>query len=257
MKKLISLLLAALLCLGACACAEGAIKSLPEQILEDAGDGEAARLFDPDEVEAPERAGIGDVEEKKAIGEAPAAEDKAITSDIVFVNNNDYTVLLPIGLTFHYRAPSDVYVFTQDLAQQSALYAACYSSPREVVDHFIDSGMHCDIYDDASGVDIFLHVYNTSLAALYGNSGSLTGEEADYLASYMLTSGDYMLNCSEIVYGWDGGNMWFVGDRCAYDGTVVLCTFVGGYEVFGVVKAGGVAEYNRIIDLLDYLTISY
>ena len=251
-KHLICLLLVAALCLGACAFAEEAIKSLPEQLSGEAGE---ARSFSVDE--APERVG-GDDEAKQITDALPQAEaDKAISTDLVLITNNDYMVMIPGGLTFRYRAPGNVYVLTQDLNQQSALFAACYASPQEAADHFINTNMHCNIYDDSTGLDIYLRVYITSLGISVGNAGALTNEEAMRIADSMLSSDEYMRNCTDVSYGWAGGNMWFVGDRRSVDNTVVLCTFVGGQEIFSTVRATTDADYNRIVDLLEYLTISY
>ena len=254
MKKLISLLLvAAMLCLGACAFAEGTLRGLSDQIVPE---GEA-RTFNPDDLEAPERAIDGDPEPKMAFEEMPEDASKALTGDVVIIAGNSYTALLPNGLCFRYNAPENVIVLTQDLSQQNTLYTMCYQSPSEVNNHFISDGMHFNIYDRTYGTDIYLYVCNSQLASLYGNSNSLTTDEADYIANYMLTDKDYMLNCSDIVYGWAGGNVWFLGDRRAYDGKIVLSTFVGGMEIYSYVSAATDADYNRLVDLLDCLTISY
>ena len=253
MKKLVSLLLvAAILCLGGCAFAESTLRGLSDQPMPE---GET-RTFNPDDLEAPERAIDGDPEPKAAFEEIPEDETKAISSDVVVINGNNYTVLLPEGLCFRFNAPANVVVLTQDLYQQSTLYSVCYQSPSSVNNDFISSGMHFNIYDNARGTDIYLYVCRSQLARLYNDSSTLSDDEANYLANYMLTDKDYMLNCSDIVYGWAGGNVWFVGDRRAYDGRVVLSTFVGGMEVYSYVKATTDADYNNIVDLLNCLTIS-
>ena len=218
--------------------------------------GQVTRELDPAIITAPERPSGIEEYEKKAAGPADEGTTKAVTGDIVSINENSYNVILPCGMTFSYIAPgSNVYALTQDLLKQSALYNQFYKSPKEQADKFISQGMHFNIYDSANDVDIYLYVFTSDIASLYANSNRLTVDEVEYIINYMFTDAGYFKDCSSADYGWVGGNVWMVGDARSTGNGAKLCAFVGGLEIFGYTNVKTDAQYNRMLELLENLTI--
>ena len=208
------------------------------------------------EGDMPERSLLDDSIAKADIGKAADDVTRATTSDSVSISGNQFTVRTPYNVTFSYTAPSGVYVLTQDYNQQRDLFNQFYNDPQGVCNQFIERGMHINMYDAASRVDVYLYLYDTPVAAAFPNANSMSSADAEALVGYMFTDSGYFLNCTEAVFGWAGGNVWFVGDGRTVDGYVVLCTFVNGREIYSRVKVSSDSEYNTIIRLLENLTIS-
>ena len=212
-------------------------------------------LESAEEIAAPERPASLDQYKKEINGEE-TDPSRAVTGDSVFISGNSYTVMLPGALTFHYTAPSNVLVLTQDIIQQSSLYSNLYQNPKQICDSFIQEGMHLNLYDINTKTDMYFYVYCSSLANVYSNANNLTEQEAVYIINYLGTMDDYFRPCTEAIYGYAGGNVWLIGDARSTVQKLFLCTFVNGLEVWGVVPAKTDAEYNAVIDMLDTLVIN-
>lgn len=208
-----------------------------------------------DTITAPERPAEVDSFSKDASAGGDEDVSKAVTADTVTINGNSYTVQLPGVMTFHYTAPSNVLVLTQDVAQQSALFASLYQNPKQAADNFINNSMHLNLYDTNTGADLFLFVYRTDVASVYTNSNNLTVDEAEYLIKYFFSLDSYFGKCPEATYGYAGGNVWLIGDATSTLQKVFFVAFVNGFEVWGELMSANPDRYNAAIDMLNTLII--
>ena len=253
MKKLICMLLIAALC-----CA--VVPALAEEIgaLGDVTVTPSAEkgLGLDVENEAPERNAETDLIAKS--DDIKAAEDDATRAgagDTVTISGNQYTVITPYNVTFSYTAPAGTYVLTQDYVQQASLFAQFYSDPQAAYNNFVQNKVHLNMYDPATRTDVYLRVCDTPLAQQFPNANALTAEQATAIVEFMFTRPEYFQNCTEAVFGWAGGNVWFVGDARTTTGEIVLSTFVNGHEVWENVKATTDAQYDKVIEMLNCLTV--
>ena len=254
MKKLICMLLIAALCCALAPAMAEEIGALGDVTVTPAA--EKGLSLDV-EGEAPERS-AGDELIAKVDG-AKAAEDdvtRAGTTDTVTISGNQYTVVTPYNVTFNYTAPAGTYVLTQDYVQQAALFAQFYNDPQAAYNGFVQGKVHLNMYDPGTRTDVYLRVCDTPLAQQFPNANMLTAEQATAIAEFMFTRTEYFANCTEAVFGWAGGNIWFVGDARSTTGEIVLSTFVNGHEVWENVKANSDAQYDKVIEMLNCLTIS-
>ena len=217
---------------------------------------EITKKLGTDSITVPDRPSAIDSYTKDIQEETEENVTKAATKDTVVINGNTYTVMLGNAMTFHYVAPSNVIVLTQDLAQQSALYAQIYKNPKQVVDSFIQEGMHLNLFDKNTNADAYFYVYASDTAKVFPNANVLTEEEAVYIIKYFFSLDDYFGHCKEATYGYAGGNVWLIGDARSTVERIFLCTFVNGLEVWGVVPAKTDAQYNAVVDMLNYLSIN-
>ena len=81
-------------------------------------------------------------------------------ADQVEITNRTVAVLTGEGLGIAYRIPSGgIYVLTQDYLQQADTYALIYNNPLGAAANFIQNGMHLNIYEPSTGVDIYLEIF--------------------------------------------------------------------------------------------------
>ena len=254
MKKLICMLLIAALCCAITPALAEEIGALGDVTITPSAEKGLSLDF---EGEAPERS-TGDELIAKT-DDIKAAEDdvtRAGTTDTVTISGNQYTVATPYNVTFNYTAPAGTYVLTQDYVQQAALFAQFYNDPQAAYNSFVQSKVHLNMYDPNTRTDVYLRVCDTPLAQQFPNANMLTVDQATSIVEFMFTRPEYFLNCTEAVFGWAGGNVWFVGDARSTTGEIVLSTFVNGHEVWENVKANSDAQYDKVIEMLNCLTIS-
>jgi len=210
--------------------------------------------IDPDKITAPDRPKNLDAFAKNEIQAGDMT--KAVTSDTVLINGDSYMVILKNGPTFTYSVPDNgVYVFTQDLAQQSSLFNKFCKNPKETADSFISDGMHFDIYDDINNIDLYLFVYTSDLSNVFVDTNDMTVNEIEYVINYMFTQDAYFAKCSSADYGWMGGNVWMLADGRSTGNGVLMCAFVGGLEIWGIANITTDDQYNRLISLMQNLTV--
>ena len=208
-----------------------------------------------DTITAPERPAEIDSFSKGATAGGDEDVSKAVTVDTVTITGNSYTIQVPGVMTFHYTAPSNVLVLTQDVVQQSALYASLYQNPKEMADTFINNYMHLNLYDTNTGADLYLFLYQSDIANVYRNSNNLTVDEAEYLIKYFFTLDSYFGKCSEATFGYAGGNVWLIGDATSTLQKVFFVAFVNGYEVWGELPSANADKFNAVVDMLSTLII--
>lgn len=225
MKKFFALFLAALMCAFCCTAAFAEDAELAA--------GDFTKLEDPDS--------------------GKNSEMRAYTAtDTVIISGNSYHVVTPEGISITYTAPNEnVYCLTQDIASQFTLYSAFYSSPVNACSNFIEEGMHFNIYDLSTNIDIYLFVSSAQWASVFPNADALSDSEAgmvmDYLTQYAVSG------AQNATMGTAGGNTYFYMEA---DNTVFLVTSVNGYQVYLCYEATSQNAALAGLSLLDNLVIS-
>ena len=200
--------------------------------------------------------GAADVIDGYEIMDAKTGMTRAGRYDSVVIDGSEYSVITAENIEILYRQSkgNNAYCLTQDYVAQHELYEQFYSSPIATVQHFIETGMHFNIYDEESGVDIFLYIGEAAWAAAYPNVSRLDAEEALELLEAMNQSWETFQSAADTQVGWLGGNVYFYANA-RRSGTVHLLTTVNGYEVYVRYEAKTGAEVNRGLALLEDLTI--
>ncbi len=175
-------------------------------------------------------------------------------ADQVEITNRTVAVLTGEGLGIAYRIPSGgIYVLTQDYLQQADTYALIYNNPLGAAANFIQNGMHLNIYEPSTGVDIYLEIFPSAVSSMFPDASRLTNSEIETVMMYFLRNGFDVAD--RAVFGSAGANQYFFFDCTGYDNMVYMYTMVGGYTVRIMYGATDSFMISRGLQLLDGLTI--
>ena len=213
------------------------------------------------ETAEPDLRDLSDVQPSDFTKDDPAKSDDlqlkgTLTQDVVTINGNSYKVVLPSGVTMEFTANGNCIALTQDLIQQSDLFVRLYQNPAEVIDRWINSELHLNIFDTDTKLDLYIHAAPSSLAVIYPDSSRLEEEEANHIIEFMKGQPRYFQGASDVACGWIGKNVWFLGDMRAVDGTVTLVSFVGGQEIYAYARIESEVQYSSLLAHLENLVIT-
>lgn len=187
----------------------------------------------------------------KMAGGVRAADRK----DRVEISGNQYAVLTGENIGIAYIAPgSEVYVLTQDYAQQADLYDMFYNNPIAALLQFYEDGTHMNIYDSASGVDIYIDITSDGWTQLWPDTSAMSSADVNYLMTEFLLSG-LNLYAGSYEFGAVGNNDYFIFDCSASRGRVIMYASVGGSEIIITYSAENAAQVTRGLELMASLTI--
>ena len=233
MKKIISVILACLMVMGAgtVAFAEDSLESQ----LAGVSVKPAVVDFDSNEKSVMDRA------------------DLTSSTDIVTLTESSVTVETADGLMISYEYPNQyVFCLTQDLEQQAYLYMIFYTNNMvEQASNFVKKGMHLNIYDFDSGADIYLYTDSSLFASIIQNLNALSEEDVAVVEG--LIAQEYFPSAKSVTSGMVGENLWIFADM----GTGgVLLTFVNGCEVSVIFKYTDDSGPLTALSLLETLSIT-
>ena len=175
------------------------------------------------------------------------------TTDVVTLTDSAVRVETEEGLRFDYDCPSEnVVCLTQDLDQQALLYLYSYSENiTSVAEGFVLDGMHLNIYDYATGTDIYIYTEVSALSEKLRNIAFYS--ESDVLVVQRALTDNYFTGAKSVSTGTVGNGLWFFAD---YESAGVLLTFVNGQEVLCSFSYADGSGPVTAITLLENLTIS-
>ena len=175
------------------------------------------------------------------------------TTDVVTLSDTGIEVKTEDGLRISYTYPNeDVVGLSQDLMQQSFLYLLFFSdNMSSVANEFVEDGMHLNIYDFQSGMDIYLYAGTCTLSALVPDLNALS--ESDVLVIENLLATNYFEDAVSISTGMVGSNLWIFAD---YGNGGYVVTYVNGVEVFCSFAYVDSTGPVQALTLLENLSIS-
>ena len=231
MKKVLSVLTAALMLLSCCVFAS-AENSLENRLEETGTEPAKAFLLQP-----PKQMQERDLEQQ-------TTDKVSLTSESAMIETED-------GLRISYIFPSEhIVCLTQDLQQQALLYLLFYSgNVTAKANEFVENGMHLNIYDLESETDIYLYTEESLVASIVPNLSAMSEDDVEVVQYYLKDS--FFDGANSVTAGMIGNNLWIFGD---YGTAGLMVTFVNGIQVecfFRYVDASGPITGLTLLDGLS------
>lgn len=174
-------------------------------------------------------------------------------SDLVEIDGDRFAVLTAesIGIAYE-RENSGIYVLTQDYIRQAELFADFYDDPLNAVMEFVELGIHLNVYDNESGIDIYVSVYEMDWCSDYPNTEEITEDEAELMLMLMAYDFSDKVNSS---FRKIGNIHYFVFDECEASEHVFLYASVGGHLIRIDYATEEKWQVERGLELLENLIV--
>lgn len=149
------------------------------------------------------------------------------TDEVIIDSENSVYTVNTDTISMRVEVPFGFVCITQDISQQLDLYLALYTDAGTALDNYISHGVHLNLYDLLSGLDVNLFVSDNSLAQLVGDLCEVPEAFAQQVFSYVAQNWYDGVSCTlETV----GGRPYFLVDARKEYGFISYITFVGGRE---------------------------
>ncbi|MBR3928579.1 MAG: hypothetical protein IKJ65_06195 [Clostridia bacterium] len=183
------------------------------------------------------------------------AEDDATQTDMVQINGNQYAILTSDFVGISYVSPSNyVFVLTQDYLHQAEIFDAFYNDGLKAALNFIDQGIHLNVYDADTGLDIYVQVIESGLGEYFPDAENLSEAEIQYVHEYFRGAG--FTDEETPTFKKVGGNHYFFFDLSDTDQRVYMYTMKGGKVICIQYNAVTAELVERGVELLESLTVS-
>lgn len=180
----------------------------------------------------------------------------AFTSDIVTIDeeNGVYTVNTD-SVGMRVEVPFGYVCITQDIFQQLDVYFSLYKDVSVALQDYIENGVHLNLFDLLTGLDVYVYVEDDPLSALVGDLAAVPEAYAQRVFAYMAQNwfDDAQYDVRNI-----GSRPYAVVDLREDHGYITYITFAGGKTVQAVCFADADDEdaLSGVASLMECVSVT-